>query len=268
MESFIIFLMIVGFIFWLIKNNKNHNNKIKNEIFKSRNFDRKTFEFKVNLINKNFLKTLDLNSDFSFKLDIQDKKELVDVLIDNTLIGTLKKSLFDEVRFYFNNDEYVYDSTIEVKDNKNGKELFIIIKVVKYELSNELKDLIKDEEKAEEFSPYAKSFGESEFLEMKAKKFDSKYLFPRKDLEPNGHLFYGKKVVITGGFESFIYREKLAKILWELGADIDQEITKNVDFALVGNFNVGPKKMEKIIEFGIRIIREKELLEIINYEKT
>lgn len=115
----------------------------------------------------------------------------------------------------------------------------------------------------EEDSVYAKEFGKAEFLEIKSTKFPSKYLKPIKDLPDNGSFFYKKKVVITGGLESFPFREKLAKQLWELGADIDTVIGKYTDIAIVGSYNVGPKKMEKILSQNIKIIREKELEELL-----
>ena len=115
-----------------------------------------------------------------------------------------------------------------------------------------------------EDSVYAKKFGKGEFLEFKATKFPSKYLYPKKDLEDNGHLFYKKKVVITGGFENYPFRESIAQQLWELGADVDTTIGKKTDFALVGSYNVGSKKMEKIFNQNIKIIREPELIRLLN----
>ncbi|MCD8431004.1 BRCT domain-containing protein [Tenacibaculum finnmarkense genomovar ulcerans] len=227
---------------------------------KAANFNKKEFQYKVNLLNSNFLSSFSANEDCNFKLDINDDENYANVIIDNQTIGKLNKRLFDEVRFYLNNPEYVTQSQVEIKTINKIQNLFILITVLKTDLANEI--LNKVEPTEEESTSYAKSFAETDFMELKSTEFDSKYLYPRKDLEPNGHLFYGKKVVITGGMESFPFREELAKLLWEIGADVDRAIGKNTDFAIVGSYNVGPRKMDKIIAQGIRIIREKELLEI------
>lgn len=93
------------------------------------------------------------------------------------------------------------------------------------------------------------------------RKIDSELLKPRKDLEDTSHFFYGKKVVITGKYEQYLSRNTMAKLLWEVGADIDTTVTKNTDIMIIGFSGVGPKKMEKAIEHGVQIMRETEFLQ-------
>lgn len=150
-----------------------------------------------------------------------------------------------------------------------GVPILIIWLIVKTRKDNKriltkAKKATKGNIEEQEDSVYAKDFSKAEFLEMKSTKFPSKYLKPIKDLPDNGNFFYGKKVVITGGLENFPFREALAKKLWELGADLDRSIGKYTEVAIVGSYNVGPKKMEQILSQNIKIIREPELLKLLN----
>ncbi|WP_431166368.1 BRCT domain-containing protein [Tenacibaculum halocynthiae] len=117
------------------------------------------------------------------------------------------------------------------------------------------KEIISDNSEA-----FNNGWSDEEFLYSKSRKIDRQYLYPKKELENTSHFFYNKKVVITGQFDYYPYRNKMAKILWEVGADVDTAITERTDIAVVGSANVGPKKMEKIIENNIHIIRENEFI--------
>lgn len=131
--------------------------------------------------------------------------------------------------------------------------------VMIYKLAKSKKTQLPIQEQIIESDAFSKGFGKDDFIQIKSTKFPSKYLYPKKDITDTSHFFYGKKVVITGGFESFPFREELARLLWEVGADIDSGIGKKTELAIVGSYNVGPSKMQKIIEQGIKIIREEEL---------
>lgn len=79
--------------------------------------------------------------------------------------------------------------------------------------------------------------------------------------------FYDKKVVITGILDNF-ERIELAKILKDLGADIDTSVTKRTNMVILGD-GYGPKKMEKIQKLktdgiDIRIILEDELIAMLD----
>lgn len=81
-------------------------------------------------------------------------------------------------------------------------------------------------------------------------------------------IFYDKKVVITGTFDSFPVREDLAQKLKLLGANINSSISAKTNIVCIGS-GAGPKKIEKIEQLkksgnDIRIISEDELKEIIN----
>lgn len=99
-----------------------------------------------------------------------------------------------------------------------------------------------------------------DFYRFKTNKVDSKYLKPQIDLEDKSHEFYGKKVVITGSFNDFPFRNELAHLLWSVGADIDASITKNVDIVVMGT-DAGWKKLELIEKFNIKVINQDILLD-------
>ena len=80
--------------------------------------------------------------------------------------------------------------------------------------------------------------------------------------------FYCKKVVITGVFQQFPMREELAALLRQYGADINTSVSAKTNIVIVGQ-GCGPAKMQKIEKLNseghdIRIIREPELIDIIN----
>lgn len=93
----------------------------------------------------------------------------------------------------------------------------------------------------------------------------------RKDLSnanPDS-FFYDKKVVFTGLLRS-LERKKAAKIVKELGADIDSGVTRRTHYVICGD-NVGPRKMEQIEEYNIKgsnivKIYEDEFIEILRNE--
>lgn len=69
-----------------------------------------------------------------------------------------------------------------------------------------------------------------------SKKIDSSFIKPSATHKYENHYFYSKKVVITGEFDAFPkQRNKLAKILFDCGADINIAISKKTDLVLIGS---------------------------------
>lgn len=64
-------------------------------------------------------------------------------------------------------------------------------------------------------------------------------------IENKDNPFFGKKVVISGTYDSWPDRKELAKILKGLGADIDTSIGKKTNILCAGD-GVGPKKYQKM----------------------
>lgn len=64
-------------------------------------------------------------------------------------------------------------------------------------------------------------------------------------IENKDNYFFGKKVVVSGTYDNWPDRKELAKILKDLGADIDTNIGKKTNVLCAGD-GVGPKKIEKM----------------------
>ena len=73
--------------------------------------------------------------------------------------------------------------------------------------------------------------------------------------------FSGKKVVLTGGLDSF-GRSELTKILQSLGADVVSSVSKNTDLVIAGK-DAG-SKLTKAQSLGIEIIDESRLMELLS----
>ena len=104
---------------------------------------------------------------------------------------------------------------------------------------------------------------EEDILTFKLQKISSDYIDPNFDIEDKSHFFYGKKVVITGNFAKFPVRNEMAKMLYEVGADVNTSISKKTDYVIVGE-NAGWSKLEKIKEFNIETIDEQRFSELFN----
>lgn len=78
----------------------------------------------------------------------------------------------------------------------------------------------------------------------------------------NTPFFGGVKTVVTGTFNNFLDRAVLKEKLKMLGADVDTTVTKRTQIVVVG-YGCGPKKMEKVKEYGIRIMKEDELMQYL-----
>lgn len=106
---------------------------------------------------------------------------------------------------------------------------------------------------------------QSEIAELQSRKIDKKYFRPKKDTDPE-HPYYLKKFVITGTFNYFPDRNDLAELLYNVGADIDTSISKNIHYVVVGE-NPGWRKMELIEEYGITILSEDDIINFFQLEK-
>lgn len=95
-------------------------------------------------------------------------------------------------------------------------------------------------------------------LELNDRKIESKYIYPKADIEEPDNYFNGKKIVITGIFSEYPDRNELAEIFWNLGADIDRTIGKYTECLIVGD-DAGPVKLQTAKAQKIQIIYEDEL---------
>lgn len=95
----------------------------------------------------------------------------------------------------------------------------------------------------------------------------TKLPLPDSEIENKDTPFYRKKVVFTGNLKAFPYRDEIASIIKQYGADINSSISSRTDIVIVGS-GAGPSKMKKIEELqangsSIRLIYEPEFLEIM-----
>jgi DNA polymerase III subunit epsilon len=96
-------------------------------------------------------------------------------------------------------------------------------------------------------------------------------LRPNLEVVDKFNPFYTQKVVFTGVMDS-IGRQEAATILKELGADIDNSITRKTRYVIMGA-GAGPSKLKKIEEFqamgtNIEIVREHQFLKMIGRNLT
>lgn len=155
--------------------------------------------------------------------------------------------------------------------NKKNKQKVTLLENNFSELKNKYKKLqselenntIHIENKRSSKSNSNNPFGytQEELISFSEKKIEKQYLYPKKDLEDKSHFFYSKKVVITGDFEHFEDRNEIAKLLWEVGADVDTGVGKNTNALVVGE-NPGPSKMMLAEDMGIDFITENEFREL------
>lgn len=84
---------------------------------------------------------------------------------------------------------------------------------------------------------------------------------PKIDAEDENHIFYKKKVVITGEFDKYPIRNDMAALLHNVGAKNQTGVNGATDYVILGK-NAGPKKLEKIAELEIKTITEEKFCEI------
>lgn len=99
----------------------------------------------------------------------------------------------------------------------------------------------------------------------------AEYLKPNMITLNKNTPFFGKKVVISGTYENWPDRNDLAKIIRDLGGDIDSSVTIRTNILCAGN-NIGPAKYQKMmknIEEGkdATILSENEIIEILKEAK-
>lgn len=79
---------------------------------------------------------------------------------------------------------------------------------------------------------------------------------------PVSDILKGKSIVVSGVFSSFT-RQQIEGMVEEHGAKLVSSVSKKTDFIVAGE-NMGPSKLQKAQELSIRIVSEKEFLEILN----
>jgi DNA ligase (NAD+) len=71
-----------------------------------------------------------------------------------------------------------------------------------------------------------------------------------------------KTIVVSGVFDTF-GRDELKKTIEDNGGKVGSSISSKTDFLLAGS-NIGPAKLEKANQLGLKILYEKEFRDLIN----
>lgn len=79
--------------------------------------------------------------------------------------------------------------------------------------------------------------------------------------EPENNVLGGKSFVISGVFENF-ERDELKQLIKAKGGKVLSSVSGNLDYLLAGE-NMGPSKKEKAQQLGVKIISEKEFMNMI-----
>lgn len=104
------------------------------------------------------------------------------------------------------------------------------------------------------------NLNKNDLIKLQARKIDGKFK-AKKEVEDNSHIFFNKRVVITGEFPSFNNRNELAEMLQNVGADVNSTISSKTDYVIVGQ-KAGPKKLELIEKYQIKTINEHEFIKL------
>jgi NAD-dependent DNA ligase len=84
---------------------------------------------------------------------------------------------------------------------------------------------------------------------------------PNLDIEDKSHIFYNKKVLITGKFEKFDDRDEMSALIKSVGGLNKSSISKSLDYVIVGS-EAGPAKLKVIEENSIKTFNEQEFIEL------
>ena len=104
------------------------------------------------------------------------------------------------------------------------------------------------------------NLNKNDLIKLQARKIDGKFKV-KKEVVDNSHIFFDKKVVITGEFPSFNNRNEIAEMLQNVGADVNSTISSKTDYVIVGQ-KAGPKKLELIKKYQIKTINEHEFIKL------
>ena len=81
----------------------------------------------------------------------------------------------------------------------------------------------------------------------------------KKELSDN--ILNGAKIVISGSFSRYS-RDELKEMIEKFGGKNTSSVSKSTDYFLAGE-KVGPSKLQKVEQFGIKMITEDEFINLI-----
>ena len=98
-------------------------------------------------------------------------------------------------------------------------------------------------------------------------KIKNKIVIPTKSsiapyIANTSEIFLGKKLVVSGVFCNFS-REEIIEAIKNNGGIVNTSISTKTDFVLAGD-NMGPAKLEKATQLGVKIISENDFIQLVN----
>lgn len=105
-------------------------------------------------------------------------------------------------------------------------------------------------------------FSDSESLELIMKLKEVGIQFRTTKTEKNEGIFSGKNIVVSGVFSAFS-RDEIKELIEQNGGKNGSSISSKTDF-LVSGENMGPSKLKKAVDLGIKILSEDEFVKLLN----
>ena len=96
----------------------------------------------------------------------------------------------------------------------------------------------------------------------KLKEFGLQLAIIESNDETTNNVLEGKSIVVSGTFTKFS-RDELKELIEKHGGKNVSSISKKTDYLVAGE-NMGPSKLEKAQNFGIKIINEQEFTDLLN----
>jgi DNA ligase (NAD+) len=127
-----------------------------------------------------------------------------------------------------------------------------------------IEDVTQEElEAVEDIGPKVAESISEYFSNKDNQKFIKKLLSSGIKIQKDGiksRKLEGKSFVLTGSLEKYS-RESAKELIRELGGEMSSSVSKNTDYVIAGE-NPG-SKLEKAQELGVKVLDEKEFLEMI-----
>ena len=105
-------------------------------------------------------------------------------------------------------------------------------------------------------------FSDSESLELIKNLKDVGLQFQTTKTEKNEGIFTGKTIVVSGVFSAFS-RDEIKELIEQNGGKNGSSISSKTDFLVAGE-NMGPSKLKKAVDLGIKILSEDEFVKLLN----
>lgn len=101
---------------------------------------------------------------------------------------------------------------------------------------------------------------QEEVIPTEAEEVPKQYFTPKTEVSDTSNFFYRKKVCIRGDFAEYSNHRRVAKELWELGADIKSSLDEKCELLICGE-DSNPSACASAEEQGVKVMYESEFIE-------